>query len=65
MKVRLTLNPGDRGTAFIKVKWNEKNVQEQVKRAGGRWDKIRKLWKLPYGKVNDLGLISRFVGIAQ
>jgi hypothetical protein len=37
-------------------------MQEQVKKAGGRWDKIRKLWKLPYGKVKDLGLTIRITG---
>jgi hypothetical protein len=57
--------PTDDDCVFIKVKWNEKDVQEQVKKAGGKWDKIRKLWKFPYGKVKALSLISRFAGIAQ
>jgi hypothetical protein len=34
-------------------------VQEQVKKAGGRWDKEKKMWILPYRKVKELGLTSR------
>ena len=51
--------PADDDIVLIAVKWNEKTVQEQVKNAGGRWDKERKIWKLRYGKVKELGLTTR------
>lgn len=47
---------------LIRVQWNEKKVQKQVKKAGRRWDKERKIWLLRYGKLKDLGLTSRMMG---
>lgn len=43
----------------VRVKWNEKNVQEQVRKAGGRWDKERKIWKIRHEKVKELGMAAR------
>ncbi len=51
--------PANDHIVFITVKWNEKTVQEQVKKAGGRWDKGKRIWKLRYGKVKELGLTTR------
>jgi hypothetical protein len=52
----------DNDIVLVAVKWNEKTVQEQVKKASGRWDNERKIWKLRYGKVKELGLTSRMMG---
>lgn len=49
--------PGD--PVFLKIAWNEKNEQELIKQAGGKWDRDRKLWQLAYNKAKELGLKAR------
>jgi hypothetical protein len=44
---------------FLKVHWDEKEIQGQIKNAGGKWDKTRKVWILEYKKAEALGLKSR------
>lgn len=109
MKVKLKLNPGDRGTkklvaqygeklvcvryrydekrgmrlktvetiveeipwtppppsninVSIKTKVSEKDLHQQIRNAGGKWDRQSKVWTLTYSKVAALGLESRIVG---
>jgi hypothetical protein len=45
----------------IQVDWMEGELREQVKAAGGRWNPERKVWRMEYGKVKDLGLEKRIV----
>ncbi|MBI3164238.1 MAG: hypothetical protein IPG44_10110 [Anaerolineales bacterium] len=47
---------------LLKISWGEKALGIKVKRAGGEWLSDRKLWRLPYGKVLELGLGERVVG---
>jgi hypothetical protein len=43
----------------IRVGYHEQGLRERVKAAGGRWDKQRKLWELPYGAVAAMKLEGR------
>ncbi|TNF35371.1 MAG: hypothetical protein EP312_03920 [Gammaproteobacteria bacterium] len=43
----------------IKIGWDEKALQQQVKRAGGRWDSERKAWWLVASQVEALKLMDR------
>ena len=47
---------------LLKVSWGEKELGIKVKRAGGEWLADKKLWRLPYGKVLELGLGERVIG---
>jgi len=37
------------------------NVGTLIRSAGGMWNKQKKLWQLPYGEVEVLGLQARIV----
>ena len=43
----------------IRVNYLEKELQAQVKQAGGIWRPRHKLWELSYGKIVELGLEGR------
>jgi hypothetical protein len=45
----------------IKIQWDETELQEKAKAAGGRWDPIHKVWILPYGIVRKLKLQNRIL----
>lgn len=45
----------------IHVDLKEKELQNKVKRAGGKWNQNRKLWDIRYDKVQELGLEERVV----
>lgn len=44
---------------FVYVSYNEKALREQVKAAGGRWDKHLRAWELRFEHVARLGLKHR------
>ena len=44
---------------FVQVSYNEHALREQVKSAGGRWDKKRRAWELRFEHVVRLGLKHR------
>ena len=46
----------------IRVDWEETEIRDRVKRAGGLWDPYKKVWELEYGQVEQLGLQERIVG---
>lgn len=46
---------------FIRVAYGEAEVRRQVKAAGGSWDALRKLWRLPQAEARSLGLLDRIV----
>ena len=46
---------------FVQVSFNEQALREQVKAAGGRWDRERKAWELRFEHVIRLGLKHRIV----
>ena len=47
----------------IRINLNEDYLRELVKAAGGRWNRIKKLWELPYHEVLSLGLENRLVSV--
>jgi hypothetical protein len=45
----------------IKIGFNEVELREKIKRAGGKWSKTTKAWQLPYKKAVQLGVKSRIL----
>jgi hypothetical protein len=45
----------------IQVAVQEREVRQQVKAAGGKWNPKAVVWELPYGQVVTLGLMARIV----
>ena len=48
---------------YIRVLPYEKVIRNQIKLAGGIWNGIKKLWKIPIHVVWDLNLEDRIVNI--
>jgi hypothetical protein len=46
---------------FVKIAFSEKELQQEIKEAGAVWSASRKLWKLPYKIVCEMGLEKRIV----
>ncbi len=45
----------------VRVAFTEKELQQQVAAAGGKWDGVQLVWRLPYEQVVRLGLAERLV----
>ena len=45
----------------LQVAAQEREVRQQVKAAGGKWNPKEVVWELPYGQVVALGLTARIV----
>jgi len=45
----------------IRVAAQEREVRQQVKSTGGKWNLREVVWELPYGQVVALGLTERIV----
>ncbi len=43
----------------LRVEWRETKLQQAIKAAGGRWNKVRRVWELCYGEVVLLKLEER------
>ncbi len=43
------------------VDYDEIDLRRKVKSSGGKWDKEKKVWILPYKEVVKLGLIARII----
>lgn len=48
-------------TVFLQVAYGEVRIGRLIKAAGGRWNRKKRLWELPYGEVQALGLEERMV----
>ncbi|HKZ16027.1 MAG TPA: hypothetical protein VJ161_00995, partial [Geobacteraceae bacterium] len=46
---------------FLKTEIKERNIQKQIKDAGGKWNPQEYLWMLPYSKAKALNLQNRVV----
>ena len=46
---------------MVQVKYGEIDLGRKVRSLGGRWDKSRRLWELPFEAVQALGLENRIV----
>jgi hypothetical protein len=45
----------------LRIKYGEVALGRQVKAAGGKWNRERRTWELPYQEVLRLGLAERIV----
>ncbi len=45
----------------LRSNWDEYALRRIVKRAGGKWDPVRRVWKLRHDRVVELGLERRIV----
>ncbi len=45
----------------INLGFEEIELRKIVKEAGGRWNKIKKEWEMPYGEIIRLGLTKRIL----
>lgn len=46
----------------IKVEYGEVQLGKTVRRAGGRWNRLQKVWEMKYQDVVNLGLTNRIIG---
>lgn len=49
----------------LRIGYEEVNLRERVKSAGGRWDPVHLVWKLPRYRVNRLDLGERIVSTVK
>ena len=45
----------------LKIEYGEREIAQQVKSLGGRWDRQKKVWKLPFRYVQILKLEDRIM----
>jgi hypothetical protein len=45
----------------VQVSFDEVDLRQKVKNAGGKWSKSSKTWKIPYKTACDLGIKDRIV----
>lgn len=43
----------------IRTSFDEVEIRNRIKSAGGKWDYFNKVWRIKYGKVKELGLEDR------
>lgn len=49
----------------LRVGYDELDLRQAVKQAGGRWDRILQVWVLPYASAKKLGMHARVTHAAQ
>ncbi len=45
----------------LKVEYGERQIGTLIRAAGGKWNKEKKYWELPYREVKSLGLEERII----
>jgi hypothetical protein len=55
----------DDARVALRVAASERDVRQQVKAVGGKWNPKAVVWELPYGQVVALGLVERIVATAD
>jgi hypothetical protein len=45
----------------LRIEYGERELAQQVKSLGGRWDSHKKAWKLPFNYVQILNLEDRII----
>jgi hypothetical protein len=55
------INP--RKLVKLRIERKERELQKRVKNNGGKWDEDKKVWIIPFGKVREMQLERRIVGI--
>ena len=51
-------NSPENRIAFLRIGFGEKDLQEKIRKAGGKWNSNRKLWEIAYEKIPE-GLAGR------
>ena len=46
---------------YVRVDFNETYLRKLIKSAGGKWNREKQLWELPYSEILDLGLENRMI----
>ena len=46
---------------LLRVRYKEVHIRNLVKGAGGKWNREKQAWELPYGQVKMLGLENRMI----
>ena len=49
-------------TVYVRIHYNEIELRQKVKNAGGVWNKDKRLWKLQLQSVLDLDIEDRIIG---
>lgn len=52
------------GRVPLRIAWEETELRQRVKQAGGWWDAPNKCWLLEYPRVVELGLTDRVISPA-
>ena len=47
----------------VQVEYGEIQIGRLIKSAGGRWNREKKVWELPYGEAIALGLDKRIINV--
>lgn len=55
------INP--RKLVKVRVELKERELQKRIRNNGGKWDEKKKVWIIPFGKVREMQLERRIVGI--
>lgn len=50
-----------RKTVNVRIRYGEIELGRRVKAAGGKWDRTKQAWELPYQEVLRLGLTNRII----
>ena len=43
----------------IRVGYHETHIQRMLRSVGGKWNKVKQVWEVPYKHIKTLGLINR------
>lgn len=57
---RPRLRPGT--IVYLRVAWDEKDIQAKIRQTGGRWNGQKRYWELRYDLAQKLGLENRIIG---
>lgn len=53
--------PSKNTIVFLKTKVTEKKLHQLIRNTGGKWNKDKKVWSIPFGSAVKIGLKSRIV----
>jgi hypothetical protein len=45
----------------LQIDINETGIRQRIKQAGGKWNRSKKVWELPYSRIVELGLTDRII----
>lgn len=54
--------PSVKKTVSVRTRHEETDLHRRIRKAGGRWDGKREIWRMTYGTAIRLGLEKRILG---